>query len=340
MDSMVTKRSKGIENPGFLDIEIDEETILPIDSVRKRMGQVKSPGNGVVEETGIQETRNGNNEVRERETIEEAGNPRNGRERKGETVAHDAGVEVRERKSEMVENHRNGETPPDDDCCSICFGDFDIPSRCILMLWNYGRALQRCKCPICTRCISELTPEASLTLQQEEEVVEALKKVERYNRLYVGGACGLMMEQGSIANYGRHLVFVVDGVILVVLPKIDLGVELLKGNAWNLEASEHAGKMENIQKVHELPLLFRRCLGEMIDPNRLRFNYYMARLIALLLAILYEVCGFDFIPTGRLGAARLFQYCAMAVVLILFAVGLVRRFILYLRVRRLAALQQ
>ncbi|KAG5548498.1 hypothetical protein RHGRI_013999 [Rhododendron griersonianum] len=270
MDSMVTKRSKGIENPGFVDIEIDEETILPIDSVRKRMGQVKSPGNGVVEETGIQETRNGNNEVRERETIEEAGNPRNGRERKGETVAHDAGVEVRERKSEMVENHRNGESPPDDDCCSICFGDFDIPSRCILMLWNYGRALQRCKCPICTRCISELTPEASLTLQQEEEVVEALKKVERYNRLYVGGARGLMM------------------------------------------------------KVHELPLLFRRCLGEMIDPNRLRFNYYMARLIAV----------------RRLGAARLFQYCAMAVVLILFAVGLVRRFILYLRVRRLAALQQ
>ncbi|XP_058215748.1 uncharacterized protein LOC131326865 isoform X1 [Rhododendron vialii] len=296
MDSMVTKRSKGIENPGFLDIEIDEETILPIDSVRKRMGQVKSPGNGVVEETGIQETRNGNNEVRERETIEEAENPRNGRERKGETVAHDAGVEVRERESEMVENHRNGETPPDDDCCSICFGDFDIPcktncghwfcARCILMLWNYGRALQRCKCPICTRCISELTPEASLALRQEEEVVEALKKVERYNRLYVGGARGLMM------------------------------------------------------KVHELPLLFRRCLGEMIDPNRLRFNYYTARLIALLLAILYEVCGFDFIPTGRLGAARLFQYSAMAVVLILFAVGLVRRFILYLRVRRLAALQQ
>lgn len=141
MDSMVTKRSKGIENPGFLDIEIDEETILPIDSVRKRMGQVKSPGNGVVEETGIQETRNGNNEVRERETIEEAGNPRNGRERKGETVAHDAGVEVRERKSEMVENHRNGETPPDDDCCSICFGDFDIPCKTNCGHWFCGEIL-------------------------------------------------------------------------------------------------------------------------------------------------------------------------------------------------------
>lgn len=139
MDSMVTKRSKGIENPGFLDIEIDEETILPIDSVIKRMGQVKSPGNGVVEEeTGIQETRNGNNEVRERETIEEAGNPINGRE----TVAQDAGVEARERKSEMVvENHRNGETPPDDDCCSICFGDFDIPCKTNCGHWFCGEIL-------------------------------------------------------------------------------------------------------------------------------------------------------------------------------------------------------
>lgn len=36
------------------------------------------------------------------------------------------------------------------------------------------------------------------------------------------------------------------------LPKIDLGVELLKGNAWNLEASEHAGKMENIQVIFKL----------------------------------------------------------------------------------------
>lgn len=66
-------------------------------------------------------------------------------------------------------------------------------ARCILMLWNYGRALQSCKCPICARRICKLTPEASLSLRREEEVVEALKKVERYNRLYVGGARGLVM---------------------------------------------------------------------------------------------------------------------------------------------------
>jgi len=296
VDSLVLKRSKGIGSPSLLGIE---DTILPDDLVRKTtMGEVKSPRNGIetkreaeapniVGETGIQE------------------NPRDGRERKGEMGVCDTGVqesrngdnEGRERKmTGEVENPRSKETPPDDDCCSICFGDFEIPcktncghwfcARCILMLWNYGRALQSCKCPICTRRISKLTPEASLSLRREEEVVEALKKVERYNRLYVGGARGLVM------------------------------------------------------KVHELPLLLRRCFGEMIDPSRLRFNYYMARLIALLLAIFYEFCGFDFLPTGRLGAIRVFQYSAFAIVILLLAVGLVHRLILHIRVRRLAAFRQ
>ena len=72
-------------------------------------------------------------------------------------------------------------------CCYSC------TASCILMLWNYSSALQRCKCPICSSLISKLTPEASLTLRQEKEIVEALKKLQRYNRLFVGGARGFIM---------------------------------------------------------------------------------------------------------------------------------------------------
>lgn len=39
-----------------------------------------------------------------------------------------------------------------------------------------------------------MTPESSLSLQQEQEVAEVLKKVVRYNLLFVGGARGLVQK--------------------------------------------------------------------------------------------------------------------------------------------------
>lgn len=66
-------------------------------------------------------------------------------------------------------------------------------ASCILQLWRYRSTLQRCKCPICCRPISKLVPEASLLVQQEEDVIELLKKIERYNHLYVGGAYGFFL---------------------------------------------------------------------------------------------------------------------------------------------------
>ncbi|GMQ01885.1 hypothetical protein CsSME_00048352 [Camellia sinensis var. sinensis] len=256
LDCLVRERSDGFGNPDR--DEVDGE----------RIGEVKNPSDLGRERSG---------EMEEPDVVAEGiGNGNN---------------EVRERKSEEVVRER--ETPPDDDCCAICFEGFTIPCKtncghwfcasCILMFWNYSSALQRCKCPICSRLISKLIPEASLSLRREEDVVQVLKKVQGYNRLFVGGAHGFIM------------------------------------------------------KVYQLPLFFRRYFGGLMDPDRFRLNYYTARLIALLLTVFYEICGFDFIPTGALGVRRVFEYSAIALVVILFLVGICHRSMLRRRVRLLAA---
>lgn len=113
---------------------------------------------------------------------------------------------------------------------------------CILQYWNYGAALQPCKCPMCFRQITWLRPEASLYHLQEVEVTDVLKKVQKYNRLFVGGTYGLFLVGftfPSICNYGLtfnslHFVSiffpifrVIDYSILLSL-SVDLKLILLK----------------------------------------------------------------------------------------------------------------
>lgn len=62
-----------------------------------------------------------------------------------------------------------------------------------MQYWNYGAALQPCNCPMCARKITNLTPAASLILQQEVEVTEVLRNVQKYNRLFVGGLYGFIL---------------------------------------------------------------------------------------------------------------------------------------------------
>ncbi|XP_044487912.1 E3 ubiquitin-protein ligase RNF170 isoform X1 [Mangifera indica] len=192
------------------------------------------------------------------------------------------------------ENSEEEDGPPADDCCPICFGDFTIPCKancghwycgsCILQFWNYSSASKPCKCPMCSRFIRRLTPEASLCHRQEQEVTEVLKNILRYNRLFVGGARGLL------------------------------------------------------QKVLELPLLMKRIFLEMMDPDREDYLHEM-RLFAMFLSILYAATPFNFIPTGSLGIVRVFDYSAIALVVILRLIGIYRRRRLNQRVRRLAAVQ-
>ncbi|KAG9130621.1 hypothetical protein Leryth_011878 [Lithospermum erythrorhizon] len=167
-------------------------------------------------------------------------------------------VEEHENKKVMSKNgeRKNDklERPPYDDCCPICFGDFTLPCRtscghwfcagCILEVWHYRAAPQRCKCPICCCLIKNLVPEASLQAQKEEEVVGVLRSVQEYNHLYAGGFHGLLM------------------------------------------------------KVRASPLLTRSIFQNLIDPGRLKQNYYIMRFFALLLASLYHIYECDFIPAG------------------------------------------
>lgn len=188
-----------------------------------------------------------------------------------------------------------GDCPPDDDCCPICFENFSIACKtncghwfcanCILQYWTYRTALQKCNCPICARPISKLTPDASLLNKQEHEVVEVLKNVQRYNRLFQGGLSGV------------------------------------------------------IRKVFEVPYVLRRMLSGLMDPDRFRGNYYAMRSFALLMSCIYNISSFDFIPTGSLGVRRLFDLCAIALVVILCMIGICHRLVRRRRVRQLAANQ-
>ncbi|KAF3628986.1 putative E3 ubiquitin-protein ligase-like isoform X3 [Capsicum annuum] len=107
------------------------------------------------------------------------------------------------------------EKPPTDDICPICFGNFVVPCRgpcghwycggCILQYWNYGAALQPCSCPMCSKKLTDLKPEASLYSQQDAEVIEVLKKVRKYNRLFVGGTYGLMLKVLGLPFYMKRV---------------------------------------------------------------------------------------------------------------------------------------
>ncbi|KAA3468063.1 armadillo repeat-containing protein 6 [Gossypium australe] len=112
----------------------------------------------------------------------------------------------RKMEEELGGNKRLSETPPDDDCCPICFGPFTVPCRsncghwycgsCILQFWNYSSASKPCGCPMCTCMIVNLMPEASLEQQpQNQEVTEVLKSVRRYNILFLGGARGFIQNK-------------------------------------------------------------------------------------------------------------------------------------------------
>ncbi|KAK8622286.1 hypothetical protein V6N13_117209 [Hibiscus sabdariffa] len=191
-------------------------------------------------------------------------------------------------------NKRLSESPPDDDCCPICFGSFTVPCRsdcghwycgtCILQFWNYSSASQPCKCPMCACNIVNLMPEATLQQQQQnQEVTEVLKSIQRYNLLFLGGARGY------------------------------------------------------IQKVRELPFFIKRMFQGLMDPDTNDTYIAEMRLFAMLLSIIYQATRFDFIPTGGLGIGRVFDFSAMALVLILRLVGIYRRRRLMQRVRRLAA---
>ncbi|KAK1434437.1 hypothetical protein QVD17_00179 [Tagetes erecta] len=89
--------------------------------------------------------------------------------------------------------------PPPDDCCPICFSSFFAPFQapcghwycggCIMEYWNHVAAFRPCKCPLCSRPITNLTPEPTLYQQQDDDagIRETINNVRKYNCLFAGG---------------------------------------------------------------------------------------------------------------------------------------------------------
>ncbi|XP_024373824.1 uncharacterized protein [Physcomitrium patens] len=95
------------------------------------------------------------------------------------------------------------DSPPDNDCCSVCHDSFTMPCQancahwfcgeCILRVWQHSSVLQPCKCPICRRAITLLIPtNVSEAQQQDPEVERVIRDLAKYNRIFGGGPVSFM----------------------------------------------------------------------------------------------------------------------------------------------------
>ncbi|XP_057831974.2 uncharacterized protein LOC131042668 isoform X1 [Cryptomeria japonica] len=111
---------------------------------------------------------------------------------------------------------RRMDSPPENDCCSVCHDSFVLPCQancahwfcgeCILRVWHHSSAIQPCKCPICRRPINLLIPCESATRRRSEpEVDNILNKIERYNRIFGGGSVGFFQRLRDMPLLLRRL---------------------------------------------------------------------------------------------------------------------------------------
>ncbi|KAF6147809.1 hypothetical protein GIB67_014389 [Kingdonia uniflora] len=108
------------------------------------------------------------------------------------------------------------ERPPENDVCSICHDNFNLPSQancshwfcssCIMRVWHHGSALQPCKCPICRRAITLLIPSEEFVQDRHDaEDDEVLVNIERYNRRFGGGTSSLSQRLQDLPFFLRRL---------------------------------------------------------------------------------------------------------------------------------------
>ncbi|KAJ0976913.1 hypothetical protein J5N97_012387 [Dioscorea zingiberensis] len=108
------------------------------------------------------------------------------------------------------------DSPPANDCCSVCHDDFSLPCQancshwfcghCILGVWHHGSALQPCKCPICRRVITLLIPtQTALRQRHDPEASHVLENIENYNRIFGGGARSVVQRLRDLPFFLRRL---------------------------------------------------------------------------------------------------------------------------------------
>eukprot|EP00252_Welwitschia_mirabilis_P005661 TRINITY_DN16178_c0_g1_i1.p1 TRINITY_DN16178_c0_g1~~TRINITY_DN16178_c0_g1_i1.p1 ORF type:complete len:270 (+),score=20.57 TRINITY_DN16178_c0_g1_i1:227-1036(+) len=180
------------------------------------------------------------------------------------------------------------DSPPENDCCSICHDEFNVPcqancshwfcGQCILRVWDHSSALQPCRCPICRRPITLLIPSESGMLHQHDlDADSILQRIRRYNRMFGEGSVGL------------------------------------------------------VQRLQDMPLLLRRLLRELMDPQRALPLVIRARvMISLALSAVYVFSPLDILPEGILGIVGLLDD-VLVVLLVFFYIATIYRSALFYR---------
>jgi len=174
------------------------------------------------------------------------------------------------------------DSPPDNDCCSVCHDSFTLPCQancahwfcgeCILRVWQHSSVLQPCKCPICRRAITLLIPSEILDDQQNDpEVERIMRDLAKYNRIFGGGPVSFM------------------------------------------------------QRVRDMPLLLRRMVGELMDPQRAIPLVHRTRILFfLVLLAVYVFSPLDVIPEGVLGLVGLLDDL-LVIIMVLFYLAMLYR---------------
>ncbi|CAM6048196.1 unnamed protein product [Sphagnum compactum] len=174
------------------------------------------------------------------------------------------------------------DAPPDNDCCSVCHDSFKFPCQancahwfcgeCILRVWQHSSVLQPCKCPICRHSITLLIPsEVSDSQQQEPEVEGIMQDLAKYNRIFGGGPVSFLQASPLLSSILTHL-------CLSVCAK----------------------------RVRDMPLLLRRMIWELMDPQRaIPLVHHTRILFFLVLLAVYVFSPLDVIPEGVVGLVGL-----------------------------------
>ncbi|KAG5540819.1 hypothetical protein RHGRI_020899 [Rhododendron griersonianum] len=136
-----------------------------------------------------------------------------------------------------------------------------VHANCVITFWSHGSKLLRCKCPICSQSISKLTPETSLTLSLDDEIVEALEKVQEYNRHFEGGVRCFILFLRQLLFYLR-VIWAETNALLHNHPPMD-AIQLSK------------------LIYHRILWLWRMFYIGLYNPDKLMLNYAIARTIAV-----------------------------------------------------------
>ncbi|XP_043711948.1 E3 ubiquitin-protein ligase RNF170-like isoform X1 [Telopea speciosissima] len=199
--------------------------------------------------------------------------------------------------------------PPENDCCSICHDNFNIPCQancshwfcgnCILRVWQHGAALSPCKCPICRHSITLLiTREASLQHPHDPEVSEVLKSIRRYNHSFGGGT--------------NSLIQAINGSFPVRLYYMPCGRPARTHTVCG-------------QRLQDLPFLLWRLSRALADPQRSLPLFSRLRMVLpMLMTFIYMLSPINIIPKGIAGFIGILDEVVIALILFLHVAAMYR----------------